>query len=416
MLIQFSVGNFKSFKNIVTFSLVATARKEHEETNTFVAKDKLRLLKSAVIYGANASGKTNLIKAMNFMKSFVLFSLKDVTDKIKVTRFKLSTETENQPSTFEIIFLYEGIRYRYGFQADREKIHKEWLFYVPIRKETRLFIREGDIFSIGTHFKEGRGLKDQTRDNALFLSVVAQFKGPISTKVFEWFKKFKVITALTDRSYLHFTLKKLQETEFKNEIMKFTKFADLGIEDVAVEETKIKIEDLPDEIKASFKSDDELMSLAVNAFHKKYDINNKDAGLEKFDFAREESAGTKKFFAISAPILDTLKKGYVLAIDELDAKLHPILIKFLIELFNSRENNPNNAQLVFVSHNTNLFNRDAFRRDQIWLTEKNNYGATDLYSLVEYKVRNDASFEKDYIAGKYGAIPLIRGTNSLFKR
>lgn len=415
MLIQFSVGNFKSFKNIVTFSLLATSRKEHEE-NTFVAKDKLRLLKNAVIYGANASGKTNLIQAMRFMRFFVLFSTKDVTDKIKVTRFKLSTETENQPSTFEIIFLHEGIRYRYGFQADREKIHREWLFYVPKRKETRLFLREGNDFTIGTHFKEGKGLKDKTRQNALFLSVVAQFNGPLSTKVFQWFRKFKVLTALTDTSYLDFTLKKLQDPEFKNEIMKFTKFADLGIEDVGLEETKMKIEDLPEEIKSKLKSDDELIDVSVNAFHKKYDTENKAVGLEKFDFALEESAGTKKFFAISAPILDTLKKGNVLVIDELDSKLHPILIKFLIELYNSRENNPNNAQLVFVSHNTNLFNRTIFRRDQIWLTEKNSYGATDLYSLVEYKVRNDASFEKDYMAGKYGAIPLIREANSLFKR
>ena len=198
--------------------------------------------------------------------------------------------------------------------------------------------------------------------------------------------------------------------------MKFTKFADLGIEDVGIEETKIRIEDLPDEIKTKIKPDDELVDFKINAFHKKYDIDNKTFQLEKFDFDFEESAGTKKFFAISAPILDTLKEGKVLVIDELDAKLHPILIKFLIELFNSRENNPNNAQLVFVSHNTNLFNRAIFRRDQIWLTEKNKYGATDLYSLVEYKVRNDASFEKDYIAGKYGAIPVVKGTNSLFKR
>ncbi|MDO8749415.1 MAG: ATP-binding protein [Candidatus Omnitrophota bacterium] len=416
MLIQFSVGNFKSFKDIATISLMATARKEHEETNTFIAKDKLRLLKNAVIYGANASGKSNLIQAMRFVKSFVLFSTKDVTDKIKVTRFKLSTETENQPSTFEIIFMHERIRYRYGFQADKEKIHREWLFYVPIRKETRLFIREPDNFTIGGHFKEGKGLKDKTRDNALFLSVVAQFNGPIAGKIFQWFKKFKVLTALTDTSYLEFTLRKLQDTEFKNEIMKFTKFADLGIEDVGIEETKIRIEDLPDGIKTKIKPDDELVDFKINAFHKKYDIDNKTFQLEKFDFDFEESAGTKKFFAISAPILDTLKKGNVLVIDELDAKLHPILIKFLIELFNSRENNPNNAQLVFVSHNTNLFNRAIFRRDQIWLTEKNKYGATDLYSLVEYKVRNDASFEKDYIAGKYGAIPVVKGTNSLFKR
>lgn len=413
MLIQFSVGNFLSFKDIVTFSLVASARKEHSETNLFIAKDKLKLLKSAVVYGANASGKSNLIRAMRFMRYFALNSSKD-EGKIKVTNFKLSSETENKPSLFEIIFIHESIRYRYGFQVDEEKVVREWLFYVPIRKETQLFVREGNNFEIGTHFKEGKGIEQRTRVNALFLSVVAQFNGEISLKILKWFKKFRVISALTEFRFVPFTIEKLKDEAVRKEVLNFLKKADLGIEDIILEETEIKYEDMSEEDKLRVGPDGKLFSVQIQTSHQKFDNENKALTLVKFDLGKEESEGTKKFFAISGPFLDSLKNGYVLVVDELDTKLHPILIKFLVSLFNSAENNPLNAQLVFVSHNTNLFSRSMFRRDQIWLTEKNKYGATDLYSLVEYKVRNDASFEKDYILGKYGAIPLIRETGSLF--
>jgi len=416
MIVQFSVGNFLSFKDIVTFSMVASARKEHLETNTFIAKEKLRLLKSAVIYGANASGKSNLVRAMRFMRDFTLKSSSD-EGQIKVTNFKLSAETDNKPSLFEVIFIHETIRYRYGFQVDREKIVREWLFYVPIRKETLLFVREEDTFDIGTHFKEGKGIEQRTRPNALFLSVVAQFNGEISLKITKWFKKsFKIMAPLIDIKLIPFTLERLKDEEFRRDILKFLKEADLGIEDINLEETRIKYEDMSEEVRTRLGPDGQLFNVKIQTSHPKFDNENKLLPSVKFELGAEESEGTKKFFALSGPFLHTLKTGNILVVDELDAKLHPNLIRFLVSLFNSVENNPHNAQLIFVSHNTNLFNRSVFRRDQIWLTEKNKYGATDLYSLVEYKVRNDASFEKDYIAGKYGAIPLTKQNDSLFEK
>lgn len=413
MVIQFNVGNFLSFKDIATFSMVASAKKEHSDSNLFIAKDKLKLLKSAVIYGANASGKSNLIKAMTFMRYFALNSAKD-EGKIRVTNFKLSSQTENKPSLFEIIFIHESLRYRYGFQVDNEKIVREWLFYVPIRKETLLFIREGTNFEIGTHFKEGKGIEQKTRANALFLTIVAQFNGEISLKILNWFKKFKVISTLGDFKFVPFTIEKLKNETFKKEILNFLKKADLGIEDISLEETQIKYDDMSEKDKAEFGPNGQLFRVQIQASHQKFDNENKALSSVKFNLGTEESEGTKKFFALSGPFLDALRNGCVLVVDELDSRLHPILIKFLVSLFNSTENNPFNAQLVFVSHNTNLFSRNIFRRDQIWLTEKNKYGATDLYSLAEYKVRNDASFEKDYILGKYEGIPLIRETGSLF--
>lgn len=416
MIVQFSVGNFLSFKDIATFSMVSSARKEHAETNLFNAKDKLKLLKSAVVYGANASGKSNLIRAMRFMRNFTLKSSQD-EGKIKVTNFKLSTDTDKKPSLFEIVFIHETLRYRYGFQVDKEKVAREWLFYVPIRKETQLFVREGSNFDIGTHFKEGRGIEQRTRPNALFLSIVAQFNGEISSKIMGWFKNnFRVISTLVDVKLVPFTLEKLKEEEFRKEILKFLKEADLGIEDISLEKTKIKYEDISEVEKAKFGPDEELFSVRIQTSHPRFDNENKPLPSVKFNLATEESEGTKKLFALSGPFLDTLKNGNVLVVDELDSKLHPLLIKFLVSLFNSTKYNPKNAQLIFVSHNTNLFNRGVFRRDQIWLTEKNKYGATDLYSLVEYKVRNDASFEKDYMSGKYGAIPFTNQDESLFEK
>ncbi|MBP6919504.1 MAG: ATP-binding protein [Candidatus Omnitrophica bacterium] len=416
MIIEFSVGNFLSFKDIVTFSMVASAKKEHADTNLFIANNKLRLLKSAVIYGANASGKSNLIRAMRFMKKFVLTSTQD-KGRINVTNFKLSAETDDKPSLFEVVFIHKETRYRYGFQVDREKVVREWLFSVPIRKETQLFVREGDNFQIGTHFKEGKGKEKITRPNALFLSVVAQWNGEISKEILNWFgKNLHIISTLIDVRLVPFTLERIKDEEFRKNVLRFLKEADLGIEDINLEETQLKYEDMSEKEKAKFGPEGQVFNVSIQTLHSKFDNENKPISSVKFDLGIEESEGTKKFFALSGPFLDTLKNGSIIVVDELDAKLHPILIKFLITLFNSLENNPKNAQLVFASHNTNLFNRSIFRRDQIWLTEKNKYGATDLYSLAEYKVRNDASFEKDYIAGKYGAIPFIRGDNSLFRK
>ena len=196
MLMQITIGNFLSFKDPITFSMVASRIKEHEDSSTFLLNEKLRLLKSAVIYGANASGKSNFFKAMAFFKNFILTSSKETpaTDEIKVTNFKLSTETENKPSLFEIVFLHEGIRYRYGFQVDKKEVQKEWFYYAPKRQEAKLFLREGSNIEIGSYYKEGKGLVEKTRNNALFLSVVAQFNGQISLKIIDWFTKFNIIS------------------------------------------------------------------------------------------------------------------------------------------------------------------------------------------------------------------------------
>jgi hypothetical protein len=410
MLIEFSVGNYLSFKDIVTFSMEAAAISEHEESNVFFF-DKYKLLKSAVVYGANASGKSNFINAMASMKWIVLNSSKETqaTDQMPVYNFSLSTETDNKPSFFEVVFICDQKKFRYGFEIDKDRVYSEWLFFTPSRREVRLFIRNVDDIKINpTHFKEGKGLEKRTRPNALFLSVVAQFNGSIAQKILVWFYVFMIISGLDDKTFMGVTAAQLENEDFRQKLLKYLKIADLGIDDISMEKKFELSESMKDLLISEDGDFGEVYDISI--FHHKYDDKHeKLASKVKFNLGYE-SEGTQKFFGILGPILAFLGVGLsTLVIDELDARLHPFITRFIIELFHSKQTNPNNAQLIFATHDTNLLTNKLFRRDQIWFTEKDQYGATDLYSLVEYKnVRKDAIYEKDYIAGKYGAVPFIK--------
>ncbi|MEG3873576.1 MULTISPECIES: ATP-binding protein [unclassified Microcoleus] len=402
MLIGFSVGNYKSFKETVTLSMVASSiteeDKELDENNVFQINDKLSLLKSAAIYGANASGKSNIVAAINFMKWFVLNSSKEtqVSDAIDIEAFRLSTETEKEPSFFEIVFLLEDKTFRYGFDVNAREVVSEWLFQADDSQEKMLFERDFDNYILDD-FPEGQGISDKTRSNALFLSVVAQFNGKISGKILLWFSKtLQLISGLQDRQYREETLESFENDRHRHDIIEFIKKLDLGIAD-------IQIKKYISQKTAMFG----IYEVGVKTVHRKYDADGKQAAIELFDIETHESEGTNKLFALAGILLDTLRTGKILLIDELDARLHPLITRELICLFNSNETNPHNAQLIFTTHDTNLLSSKSFRKDQIWFTEKDNKGATDLYSLVEYKVGKDASFERDYIIGKYGAIPFI---------
>ncbi|MEG3850603.1 ATP-binding protein [Microcoleus sp. herbarium19] len=416
MLIGFSVGNYKSFKETVTLSMVASSiteeDKELDENNVFPINDKLSLLKSAAIYGANASGKSNLIAAINFMKWFVLNSSKEtqVSEAIDIDAFRLSTETEKEPSFFEIVFLLEGQTFRYGFEVNAREVVSEWLFQADDSEEKVLFERDFDNFILND-FPEGQGISDKTRSNALFLSVVAQFNGKVSGKILLWFSKtLQLISGLQDRQYRKETLESLRDAGHRRDIIEFIKNLDLGILDIVPKNTAVySIYDNTAQYGGPYGGLYPISEIktTVQTSHPKYDADGKQTSIESFDIEKQESEGTNKLFALAGILLDTLRTGKILLIDELDARLHPLITRELIYLFNSNETNPHNAQLIFTTHDTNLLSSKTFRKDQIWFTEKDNKGATDLYSLVEYKVGKDASFERDYIIGKYGAIPFI---------
>lgn len=428
MLIEFSVGNYRSFKEKVTFSMVAsnlTAKdKNLDENNVFAIDDDLKLLKSAAIYGANASGKSNLIQALGFMRWFIINSSKETqsTDTIKAEPFRLSTETEEDPSYFELVFLMSGKKYIYGFEVDQEKVVSEWLSYVPKSRETKLFERNSSGIKIkSSKSYNADGVAQRTRPNALFLSVSAQFNVGIAEEILKWISdKLNSISGANTRSCLMYTINQLLNDTDKNEILQFVTGLDLGIGGIQVSQKAFDIDSMPEAIpdelktilaKSMAKSDGE--STSVVTIHKKFRKDGSSDLIEEFNLQKHESEGTQKMFALSGPIINTLKKGRILFIDELDASLHPLISRAIITLFNSNETNPNNAQLVFTTHDTNLLNNKFFRRDQIWFTEKNKYGATDLYSLAEYQVRNDASFESDYIKGRYGAVPYVGNLSAL---
>jgi AAA15 family ATPase/GTPase len=440
MLIEFSVSNYLSIKEAITFSMVASnAVKELESptegiNNIFWDKsNKNKYLKSAVVYGANGSGKSNLLSAIGFYRRFILSSSNDrqADDEIRTIPFLLSTETENTPSSFEMVFVIDTIRFRYGFEATKKTVTSEWLFGFDTEnstKESSYFTRENqDIKVFNKNFKEGKGLENKTRSNALFLSTVAQLNGEVSNKIQNWLKtNINVISGLEDAT-TGYTIGRFQDQkEFRKKIINFFKLINLGIDDIKIEETALDnlsklspkkgedekiaslIQELQKELKERMKKGD-AKEITINAFHKKFDEANKLIDTIALDFELE-SKGTQKLFGLLGPWFDTLEKGKILIVDELDSRLHTKLTAELLKIFQSSVNTKN-AQLIFASHDTNLLRNDLFRRDQIWFTEKDNTGSTDLYSLVEYKinqatsVRNDASFEKDYLIGKYGAIP-----------
>lgn len=411
MLVQFTVGNFLSFDEPVTFSMVATKGSDLPE-NVFSAKDKLELLRSAVIYGANASGKSNLFTAMRFLKSGVLFSAKEsqAGEPIGVNRFRLNAENANKPAFFEIIFIKDGITYTYGFKADREKIYEEWLYRSKSRTVMLFERKEVDKINLGKGFEKEEILIAKTRQNALFLSVAAMFNNKVAIEILGWFKDFKISSGLRDEEFLDVTLEKLENPEFKKSILDFLKSSDQALLDIKMQKKKLSLEELPADMPEGLKkaiigkTPPEVIKISTlhNKYHQKQVIGKEEFELE------EESDGTQKLFALCGPIIDSLKNGKILVIDEFDARLHPIITRQLIELFNSPQTNSKNAQLIFNSHDTSFLDNTLFRRDQIWFTEKDQFEATCLYSLVEFKPRKDASYDKDYLKGKYGAIPFIR--------
>jgi len=421
MLIEFSVGNYRSFKDIITFSTVAanlkSKDKELDETNIFHYKKSINLVKSAAIYGSNASGKSNFVKAFVFMKDFVINSSKEsqATEEINVENHRLCTATENQPSFFETIFVIDEIRYRYGFELDKNKVHSEWLYRAKER-EINLFTRDSEKILIKGPFSEGKELERKTRPNALFLSVCAQWNGKVSTEILKWFRSCGIISGLNDLGYRPYTVKQLEQEETKDKILTFIREFDFGISDLNVKHTAITEDTLPKGLPEPFVKffmDQGGNKTTIFTTHYKFNEQGENVGDEIFDLEVNESDGTRKAFSFSGPLLDGIRNGKLLIVDELDARFHPIITHAIVQMFHDKHLNVHNAQLIFVTHDTNLLDNKFFRRDQVWFMEKNRYGATDLYSLVDFKVRNDASFEKDYIAGRYGGIPFLGGIKRL---
>jgi AAA15 family ATPase/GTPase len=409
MFAEFSVKNFRSIKERQTFSLVASKNKELLEENTFEI-DKTRLLKTAVMYGANASGKSNFFQALAFFLRFTCTSFKEEVDtSIKTEPFLFDLQTMNQSSEFESIFFIDGLRYRYGFGVNANQIEYEYLFSIQNVREVYLFTRENQLIKVNpTYFKEGVTRKEFARKNATFLSVCAQNNGEVSTRLISWFKNIPVFSGFKDHPGN--TISMIQNAERKAKILRFLKYADIQVTDLKTEKEAPDFSIFPDSKLKQVLVEEfgELENETVRFGHPVYQEGK--VVNEYFLDARKESAGTQKLFEYAEPIFRALELGTPLFIDEFDTKLHPMLIEAVFNLFQSQTTNPKNSQLIVSSHAVSVMTKKLFRRDQIWFFEKDRFGASEMYSLVEYKeaVRNDASFNKNYMQGKYGAIPFLQ--------
>ncbi|MDQ2730272.1 MAG: ATP-binding protein [Armatimonadota bacterium] len=412
-----------------------------DQDNVIVVDKNLALLRSLVIYGANASGKSNLLTALDFMRRFVGDSAREAQaeDPIPVEPFCLHPDTVHQPSVFETVFLLDGIQYRYGFSVTSERVVAEWLYYVPTRQEIELFTRDEKGIYVRPRFEDGHGLEKRTRKNALFLSVVAQFNGEQANHIRDWFiTQCRSLTTIQDYSYFSYTVDCIAKERFDRGIEEFVRRLDLDISALSVIEAPIPRRDSapPDPKMPGFEEDSTVPTppsqgrrpqrhvQELRTHHAIRDDQGMVVGEEHFSARTMESEGSQKIIALAGPLLDVLTNGWTLFIDEIDARLHPLITVAILRLFNSQETNPKNAQLICATHDTNLLDHRRLRRDQIYFVEKDKTAATRLYSLAEFKlessegalrsIRNDTSLERNYIQGRFGAIPYIGDINQFF--
>lgn len=400
MILGFCVNNFLSIKDDLKLSFVATTLKESlsEPNDTIPLCDTgLSLVRSAVIYGANASGKTNVLKAFAFYKRFIMDSFKNsqAGESIDVENFRLNISTSHKPTTMEATFAVGEYIYRYGFEVDQKTVHSEWLYRRKNKKrakEVEVFYREEKTTTVHVKSPLIQDLvnKRMVRGNALLLSTAAQFNEDTAVNILHWLGDTQVLFCSETEKMWSQAIRHLDDEKMRERIVRFAKYADLGIDNIS-------------------KIDSSIVSR-----HLQYDDEGRETANVFFSFNGNESEGTIKYFSLAYPIIDALDNGKRLVVDELDSSLHPLLVSKIITLFNSAETNPKGAQLLFTTHDTFLLSAGLFRRDQIWFTQKDNFGATEAYSLAEYKVRGNSPFERNYLQGKFGSTPIIGNMETIF--
>ncbi len=417
MLIEFTVKNSRSIKEEQVLSLVKAKGNELEDSNSFMPSvpGVAPLLRSSVIYGPNASGKSNVIRAIMQMESIVRSSASTSQegDNIPVEPFLFDDASSNEPTEFEVVFINENIKYQYGFTATKFNIVEEWLIAYPKGRPQRWFARGFDEKTQSPEFKFSEFLTGQksvwqkaTRNNALFLSTAVQLNSEQLKPVFSWFKDKLKLTRIGGWNP-GFSASLCDDSTGKTRILEFLKAADFDIHDIKIKKEKFDPESLPDEFPDVLKEeitqqmkDKEVMDIKT--------VHQTSSGkLVSLDFD-EESDGTQQFFSFAGPWIDSLNNGYVLVIDELHDNLHPRLVRYLVDLFHSEKTNPKNAQLIFTTHETSILSQDVFRRDQVWFCEKDKDQATVLYPLTDFRPRKDReNIEQGYLSGRYGAFPFV---------
>lgn len=400
MLIRFSFKNFKSFKDENCLDMEATSLKEHEYN--IVKTDNGDYLKVAAIYGANASGKTNVLQAFGYMRNRIL-KTDDSKNNSPIEENVYTYMINNNPISLEVEILAKNNKiYKYGFELLKDSFISEWLFEKRVNKFYTIFERDNNKVTLKNNNKSvGYANIDIS---SLFLNIYSKIDSNNDDfkNVINWFKNANYLNLgnpiFESEVNNRISLKILSDENYKKELIKFLKTFEPGIEGIEI---------TPDSVEAVIKNNG---AVKIELIHKG------ENGIKKALPIYLESNGTMKMFHLFDHFMESLKNGMVLLIDELDAKLHPLLTRYIINLFHKNETNIGNGQLIYSTHDTVNLNKDTFRRDEIWFAEKDRDGISKIYSLSDYKindtkVRNDATYNKDYLTGRYGAIPVLENFN-----
>lgn len=428
MLIEFTVKNFRSIRDEALFSMVKGAGDELEENNvlhlTNATASLPPLLRSGVIYGSNAAGKTNLLRALVAVQSLIVGSHQRAPNEpLPVMPYLLNNKSRSRPSEFEIYFIVDKVRYQYGITADQQHIHEEWLFAFPRGKAQKWFQRELASDKQTSQVKFGDKLKGEkelwervTRPNGSLLATAAQLNSEQLTPVYNWFANQLKIAAGREswNQQPIFTMSLLEQRQ-QQRVLKFMQAADFGISGLNLREiddehintlTRNMPSPLRDLISSQLSGS---KSVQILTSHQTEEGSAIEMNLG------DESDGTQKMFCYAGPWMDSLANGNVMVIDELHDNLHPLLVQYLVEMFHNPDLNPLGAQLIFTTHETSILSQNLFRRDQIWFCEREANQATRLYPLSDFAVRKGTeNIERGYLTGRYGAIPLLQEISAAF--
>lgn len=399
MILEFSCSNYKSIKERIEFSMLAGSDTSKKE-NCGIFNDN-KILRSAVIYGANGSGKSNFLDALAFMCGLVSNSINNQPgDVIQQRRHKLNTS--DAPSEFRIQFVQNNVRYAYGFVLKENKVESEFLYYFPNNRRTKLFERDLLKISAGSKYKSAFSTSMQTlKENRLFLSCAANNSDIDEvTEAFLFFRKQVVFYKPSSNNWIERSIELMEKNkEIKKSFVDVLKAFGTGIKDI---KPNIKLKDNFSDIQmpnfiTTMIGDNDIKQVNAKIVYESFEV----------DLLREESDGIKRLFELLCPIIDIINNGRVLICDEIESNLHEILVAKIIELFQKTKEGAI-PQLIFTTHDTSLLSANLFRRDQIWFTELREDRSTDLYSLAEIRnVRKTENLALGYVNGRYGAIPML---------
>lgn len=413
MIVEFRVKNFRSFRDEAVLNLVASRDRTNEKSNVRETGNKSvpRVLRTAGIYGANAGGKSNLVRALQLLRGIVKDSASLRADQaINVQPFRLDSMTEEAPIEYEITFLLDKVRYQFGFALRPERILSEWLIVYKTTQPATWYERrfnkntERYDYKFSAHLLGAKSVwSDATRDNALFLSMAVQLNSEQLLPIFRFLTQRLVVFENGSGPAADYTISHIAQNN-ANSVREFLSAADISITDIKLRKQQafvggVKIDIATGQLEAASP---EAREITVATFE-----HRARKGSAVFEF-QDESEGTQKLFALAGPIFEILKRGQILIVDELDRSLHALLVRQLISMFQNPDLNQNGAQLVFTTHDTSLLDGELLRRDQIWFAEKDEDQASRLYPLSDFSPRKGEALERGYLSGRYGGVPILR--------